>query len=442
VKIRPLGVIVASRIALFAGLAMVAQLALVFADYYWNDDELSRLLVERETTRLADGLSLGDGKVSFALPASLSGRYGKADSGYYARLRTTAGRVLYLSCNKECTEHFLPVDFRPPDFWLRTIHPGKPLTLAGGRTFEFATDKVLVEVAVIADPQEVVWSVLGHEVMDHMLVPMGIILVLVLGATLMSVRTALRPVRAAAHAAEAIDPLDARSHLDTTGMPQEIARLAEAINGAFRRVGDLMKAQKLLTSAIAHEVRTPLAVVKLELERIDHPRARKAEADLDELVRFVSQLTALARLEAVDHASLATVSVGRLVENLVESMAPWVYERGHSISLDVEADFQVVAIESLLRDAVRNLVENAVGHTPKGTAIAVSVSDRSISVADNGGGYGGETPAVELVDTIKKGGGLGIGLEIVRRIAKMHNAEFQINRRSPGTVARLVFTPR
>ena len=294
---------------------------------------------------------------------------------------------------------------------------------------------------MIGDPQELVWSVLGHEVLDHMLVPMGIILVLVLGATLMSMRKALRPVRAAALAAEAIDPMDARSHLDTEGMPQEIARLAEAVNRAFSRVGDLMKAQKLLTSAIAHEVRTPLAVVKLELERIDHPRARKAEADLDELVRFVAQLTALARLEAVDHASFVLLGAGKLVEDLVEGIAPWVYENGHSIALDVEEDFQVNAVESLLRDAIRNLIENAVRHTPEGTAITLVVGRRSISVSDNGGGYDPVGQGIELADAIKKRGGLGIGLEIVRRIAKLHNAEFQIIQQPSATEARLIFAP-
>ena len=175
--------------------------------------------------------------------------------------------------------------------------------------------RFVVDVATMGDPQDVVSDVLWNEVIEHMIVPMSILLVLVLGATLLSVRQALKPVRIAADAAERIDPMDSRSHLQFQEMPREVAHLAEAVNRAFERVGELMKSQKILTSGIAHEVRTPLAAIKLELGHIDHPRARKAEADLDDLVRFVSQITALARLDTFDHG-MCPVSCDRTPDRI------------------------------------------------------------------------------------------------------------------------------
>ncbi|WP_132527151.1 ATP-binding protein [Rhizobium sp. BK376] len=425
------------RIVFFAVLAMLLQLLVVFSDYYWNDGELSRLFVEQETDRLADGVSGTAPNLAFTLPESLAARYARQDSGYVARVRTDDGRILFASCSDDCERRFLPLDMRPPNFWLRTIRPGKPLTLVGGRAFVAGNQTILVEVATIGDPQDVLSDVLGNEVLEHMIVPMSILLVLVLGGTLLSVRKALRPVRAAALAADAMDPFDSRSHLLTDGMPLEIAHLAEAVNRAFARVGELMKSQKVLTSGIAHEVRTPLAAMKLELSRIDHPRARKAEADLDELVRFVGQLTALARLDSFDRSLFTDVDLSEIASEVVQSLAPWVYGHQHSLALEGSARRVVKAVDGLLKDAIRNLIENAVRHTPPGTAIVVRTTANGIDVEDlrkvGRDRHDGDGQAQE------RSGGMGIGLKIVQQIAVLHGAVFTHTQTGHGRIAQLRF---
>jgi signal transduction histidine kinase len=426
-----------SRIVFFAVLAMLLQLLVVFSDYYWNDGELSRLFVEQETDRLADGVSGTAPNLAFALPESLATRYARQDSGYVARVRTDDGRILFASCSDDCERHFLPLDMRPPNFWLRTIRPGKPLTLVGGRAFAAGNETILVEVVTIGDPQDVLSDVLGNEVLEHMIVPMSILLVLVLGGTLLSVRKALRPVQAAALAADAIDPFDSRSHLPTEGMPREIAHLAEAVNRAFARVGELMKSQKVLTSGIAHEVRTPLAAMKLELSRIDHPRARKAEADLDELVRFVGQLTALARLDSFDRSLFTDVDLSEIASEVVQLLAPWVYGHQHSLALEGSERRVVKAVDGLLKDAIRNLIENAVRHTPPGTAIVVRTTANGIEVEDlrKGSRHRHHSDGQAL----ERSGGMGIGLKIVQQIAALHGAVFTHAQTGHGRIAQLRF---
>src|SRR5690606_16346191 len=118
--------------------------------------------------------------------------------GYYARIRTPSGVVLYSNCGGECTEHFLLLDLDSPAFWLRTIRPGKPLTFSGGRTLEVAGNRVHAELAVVGDPAGLVFDALADELVEHMLAPMTLMFVLVFGATIVSVRQALAPVSEAA----------------------------------------------------------------------------------------------------------------------------------------------------------------------------------------------------------------------------------------------------
>ncbi|MGO7585246.1 sensor histidine kinase [Rhizobium ruizarguesonis] len=402
-------------------LAMLVQLAVIFSDYYWNVGELSRLFVEQETGRLASGVGDANGGVTYRLPEEIEQRYSNAKTGYIARIRDASGKVIFESCDDACESRFLPKDVNPPDFWLRTLIPGKPLTLVGGRAFFVGHQRIVVDVATMGDPQNVISEVFWNEILEHMIVPMSILLVLVLGATLLSVRRALKPVQAAANAADLIDPLDSMSHLPIQDMPREIAHLAVAVNRAFERVGELMKSQRVLTSGIAHEVRTPLAAIKLELGRIDHPRARKAEADLDDLVDFVSQLTALARLDSFDHGMFEEVDLAMLCSEVVVQLAPWVYENEHSLELSIHAhDVFVKAVPALLKDALRNLIENAVRHTPNGTNIVVRVGTKGVEVEDRVASVQ-QAPA----DPVYRSDGLGIGLKIVERIAELHKGSLR-----------------
>ncbi|MFK8250071.1 sensor histidine kinase [Ancylobacter terrae] len=439
---RPLGRLVASRIVLFAAIAMLAQLVAVLLEYGRDPDNLARLMLEQETSDVAAGLSRHGTRLAFELPPALAERYDRIGSGYVARVRTAGGAVLFSHCDAACTDHFLPLDVHPPDFWLRRTAPGFPLSIAGGRTVGVGDRAVFIEIAIDRDPGRAVWGVMAEEALDHMLVPMSLTLIFVLGATLLSIRAALRPVAQAAEAADRLDPLNPDARLDVTGMPREIARLVGAVNRSLERTRRLMDAQKLFTSAIAHEIRTPLAVIRLELERIDHPRAARARDELDELTRFLEQLVMLARLEATDRAGFATVRLDDLLEEVVGALAPFVYAHGASIALEGSDNRPVAVHPALLKDAIRNLVENAVRHGGPGVAVTVAAHpDASITVTDDGTGFA-PAPKVEAPGHYRSSGGLGIGLEIVRRIAALHGGTLEIGPATPrGTRARIILPP-
>jgi signal transduction histidine kinase len=215
-------------------------------------------------------------------------------------------------------------------------------------------------------------------------------------------------------------------------MPLEIARFATAVNRSIDRVGELIRAQKLFTSAIAHEIRTPAAIVRMELERIDHPGARKALGDLDSLTHILEQLTALARLEAVDAAAWSRVDLAKLGEDVVGAVAPYVFESGRTIAFADNGAVDVEAVPALVETLVRTLVENAVRHTPRGTSITVTAGPGPVvAVADDGPGFDGrKRDEIPDVGTVQAGGSLGIGLKIVEKIAALHGAS--VERTSAG----------
>lgn len=440
---RPLIRLVGGQIVVYALLAMGLQLIFVFTEYYRDDAELARLVVESEATRLAAGLVPTEGMLQYDLPEEAN-RYAGPRGAYLAKIRTASGTVLFSNCDQLCSQRLLPAELDPPDFWLRQLRPGKPLWVVGGRSFHMASgEHILVELAVLGDPQSVLWQVLGNEIVEHMAIPMALMLVFVLGATLLSVRRVLRPVAQAAAQADVIDPLDPSTRLRVEGMPREIAHLAAAVNRAIARIGELIRSQKLFTAAVAHEIRTPLAMMKLELGRIDHPRARKAESDLQSLAHFVDQVTSLAKLETADTGVRERIDPRVLGRSLVASMAPWIYDTRHRIGFVDLGGETFLAGAGLIEDAVRNLVENAARHTPAGTQISVEAGPGArIAVTDDAGAYRPVAPdEASGPGFARLGGGIGIGLEIVGRIAQMYGGRFAIET-DPGrrTTAILMFS--
>lgn len=450
--------LVARRVLAFAFLAMLMQLGIVFAEYWSDETELGRIMIEKETARIAAAVRIEDGKPVVDADAAVLRRYAGAEvsspgdvpgqasaarqtPATFVRVRTDDGRILFTNCSDECREHFLPMELDPPDFWQSSIAPGKPLSVRGGRLFVVGSAKVLIEIAIVRDPDHFLSGILLHEILDHMLVPMSLMLIVVIGATIVSIRKALRPVAAAAALADRLEPGTAGGIAGSPQMPLEIGRFVEAINRLLGRTHELFVAQKVFAAAVAHEIRTPVAIVKLELGRIDDARARRAEADLDRLMHVLEQLTALARLDAVEPSSFVSTDLTELAAATVADVAPLVLDRGKRIVFDGNEPVRVMLVPALIENVIRNLIENAVKHTGDGTEITVSVTaDGVLTVADDGQGLSGWDGLEIGVGRVKRSGSLGMGLRIVERIAELHGLKPEIKSEpGRGTVIRLAF---
>ncbi|RFC64483.1 sensor histidine kinase [Fulvimarina endophytica] len=436
--------LVARRILLFATLAVAIQSVVVFVSYWFDEDELGRIMVEHETETIASAFLGREGDPDLDIirdrygiggeaeaGSDASGRSPDARAGYRILVQSPAG-VLYDDCGIDCAHPLLVPATDPPDFWFRIVEPGMPLSIVGGRRFREADGTPLVvEFAAIDDPRSLVLGVLTEEMVEHMAWPMGLLLFLVFGATTLSIRSALRPMDAVVAAADAIDPRRSLQRLPGERLPREILRLVGAVNRAFDRAEALIGSQKIFAASIAHEIRTPVSIVKLELSRIDHPRARKAEGDIDGLTHVLEQLTALARLDAVEAEAFTFEPLGTFVEGVVEDIAPLVFGSGRTIAFERAADPRVRISRTLATTLVRNLVENAIKHTPAGTQILVRVeAPATILVVDDGPGFGEGWTGVDTgIASVKSTGSLGLGLKIADRIAAILGGSLTI---APG----------
>jgi signal transduction histidine kinase len=431
--------LVVRRIVLFAAVAMVAQVVGVFIDYWRDTQNLGRLAIEMETGALADGLSIIDGQAAYKIPPALRDRYGPGRSGYFVRVLEASGAVLYSNCGSECDAYFPTAETRRLSFWMMELRPGKPLNISGGRRISDESPDVMADVAIVGDREGVIYHVLANEIMDHMALPMSLLLVFVLGATSLSIAQALRPVRESAELAARLDPLAPAVRLPVEGMPREIANYTKAVNLALERVFALMQSQRVMTSAISHEVRTPLAMARLELEKIADPGARKVEQDLEALNRLVEQLTTLARLESASLAAPEMIDPVDSGRHVVGALAPLVFESGRRIAFEQREPAPFRGHRALIENALRNLIDNAIQHTGEGATIKVTAGPGAcLSVSDDGGATGMTAAAGQEVHALDRP---GLGLKIVSRIAEIHGGRFEMTISSKsGAVAR-IFLP-
>jgi hypothetical protein len=176
-------------------------------------------------------------------------------------------------------------------------------------------------------------------------------------------------------------------------------------------------------------VRTPLAIAHLELEKIADPRARKVESDLETLNQLVEQLTTLARLEGADLISMQSIDLRHMAEDVVSAMAPLVYASGKTIEFVDNGASEFRGHPTLIENALRNLVDNAIRHTGARAHIRVEVGPGAVfCVCDNGMNSGREQPNAILPSSRR----IGLGLKIVNRIAEIHGGRLMVDKLTTG----------
>jgi signal transduction histidine kinase len=235
--------------------------------------------------------------------------------------------------------------------------------------------------------------------------------------------------------AEEFTPLDRSKRFDLSGMPREAAIFASAINELLDRVGSLVKAQRMFIARAAHELRTPLAVMMLELGR-DEPRVRDLQADVQSMSDTVDRLLTLARLESIEQPDARELDLGQIATELAGRLRDWASGTQHQIDLTVREPATIVGDAIAIREALRNLLENAIRHTPPGTHVAVTAGPAgSIIVEDDGPGLHDDL-IPDLLQPFKKGAasseGAGLGLAIVKQAVDLHHGTLKIGQSAAG----------
>ena len=270
----------------------------------------------------------------------------------------------------------------------------------------------------------------------------------------------LQPLDAMSKALSRSRP-DALAPLSERGLPDELQPLAASLNGLLERLSDAISAQRRFTADAAHELRTPLAALKLQLDlarRAADPHARAGalddlEAGVARASHVVEQLMTLARVEPEALAQTRTqCDLVALAKDAIVSRAALAADKGIDLGLARETPAVVDGDSASLGILLSNLIDNALRHTPRGGRIDVSVErqddDAALVVADTGPGIAPEERE-RVFDRFYRGEnagetGSGLGLSIVKRIADAHHAAIALDApdHGSGLVVRATFPLR
>ena len=268
----------------------------------------------------------------------------------------------------------------------------------------------------------------------------------------------VRPLEALTRAVRRLDAgdLDARV---AVGSRDEIGALAAAFNQMADRVARTERQRRALVSDVAHELRTPLTNLQAQLEAMqdglaaaDGPALASLHEEIVHLSRLIDDLEQLAAADAGQlRVEPATLSLREPIEQAIAALAPQAARAGVAVVLEGDAAAQVVADARRLGQVLRNLLANAIAHTPAGGRVAIGVGAeqagrRTVAVADSGEGI----PAAHLervferfhrVDSsrARATGGSGLGLAIVRQLVTLMGGTVSATS-VPGAGTTVTFT--
>lgn len=239
----------------------------------------------------------------------------------------------------------------------------------------------------------------------------------------------------------------------------EFDRLALTLNRMLDRIQALIGDLRMVTDAVAHDLRSPLTRLRAHLdasmeEGLDeaerHERIARAIAEADALIRTFAALMEIARAEAgFGRDQFEEVDLCQMAENVADLYAPAAAEKGVQLILTGKAA-HVPGHRQLLANAVANLIENAVAHAPAESEVRITLDEATpqsgpaLTIADQGPGIPEAERANVLARFVRLDGarsrpGAGLGLSLVGAVARMHGAALELGDNAPGLRVTLRF---
>jgi two-component system sensor histidine kinase TctE len=288
---------------------------------------------------------------------------------------------------------------------------------------------------------------IARELVYDMIVPL-VLMAAVLGFLVNAgVRRGLSPLhRLQSEVAE--KSVEALHPIELTQAPREVHALADAVNRLLAAVRRSMQQEKRFLNDAAHQLRTPLAGLKGQLElalaetdpQALQARLVKVNAAVERSAHLVHQLLSLARTEG--EVPMDTIDVAQLARELAREWTPRMLAQGIDFGYEGEDRLEVRGNAVLLREALANLIDNAARYAGPGATVTLRARREAgqavLEVEDNGPGL---TEAERLqvferfVRASDKPGGVGLGLAIVREIAQRHGGDAELVRLEPRGVA-------
>ena len=272
-----------------------------------------------------------------------------------------------------------------------------------------------------------------------------VLYIIVLLPVLWAARRISQPLQALAEAARRFRPGDPAPPLEERG-PNDMRGVIAAFNQLRLRVSAMLDEKDRMLGAIGHDLRTPLAALRVRIESVDDDDDRARMADtIDEMNRTLDDILSLARLGRPSEA-LTDVDMAALLDAVVDDFVAI----GSPVTF-VEGDRATLAVRpSLMRRAIRNLIENAVKYGSRAEVrLAVTANTVSIIVADQGPGIPPDKldavfDAFTRLETSRNRdtGGSGLGLALARAIVREVGGDITLANRAGGGLDATITLPR
>ena len=318
---------------------------------------------------------------------------------------------------------------------------GEPLRVLR-HDFTFLNKEVRIEVA--EDIRENMLMI--HRLTNYFLIVTPVVIVLIALISITIASLSLRPLKRFSDTLEKISHKNLDVRLTEQTQVQELRRLARKFNSLLARIQQAFEAEKNLLGDAAHELKTPLAVIKAECDiALSKTRAadqyagslQEVRTVADAMLEQINGLLMLTRLDSgiLDVGTFQQISLNSCVENAVRMAEPLAKKKNIAVSVSLNNKAEVLGDKDTLTEAVLNLVENAIKYNHAGGFVAVKLTRRAemaeIVVIDTGIGIS-EEDRTRIFDRFYRSAearnteGSGLGLSIVRAIAHTHQGDIAV----------------
>lgn len=338
-----------------------------------------------------------------------------------------------------------------------TFH--RPIALPG-RASDYHVNAVRVgsQTVVVGRSLAAVNAVTGTLLRALLLAGLAVTVVSLASGFLLS-RDVYRKLNAMAETLDAVSRGNLGARLPVSALNDQVDRVARRMNTHLDRLARLTEATRNTVVAVAHDLRTPLNRASLMVHSAaqagDAPARDEAlgaaERELAHIAETFDTILRIARIEtAPDAATLEPQDLRAIVAEIAESYGAVVEDSDRVLTVQPgEAPAMVRADRRMLLQALGNLLENAVRHTPPGTAVSVTLqtgASVTLTVADNGPGIPENAREDALrpfhrLDPSAGREGTGLGLALVRAVAERHGAALVLGDNGPGLSVTLSFPP-
>lgn len=269
-------------------------------------------------------------------------------------------------------------------------------------------------------------------------------------------RALLARLRTVSAAARSIAAGNMLARVPTHGRDDEFDELGRSINLMLERIEELMRRVRQISSDIAHDLRTPLSLLKRNIEDAksgSHPPALndmldQASEQVDTILNTFDSLLKIGQVESAHVPATASVDLSAALAIVVEDFVPAAQDQGRVLTGDIEPGIVIVGEERLIVQLTINLIENAIRYTPPATEIRVRVRRTTkgveLTVADNGAGLPSSefhkiTRPFYRLPSSEGLAGNGLGLSLVAAIADYHGATLAFADNEPGLKVIVTF---